>query len=404
MERKKFVILGGGMVAGYAAKQLVELGLPAGDLTIVSADDEIPYERPPLSKGYLAGKDARESILINPAGFYREHGIDIRLHCVIESVDPGTKRLHIKGAGEFGFDKLVIATGAQVRKLNVPGSALAGIYYLRSLDDSGKIRERAGNARRAAVVGGSFIGMEVAAVLAEKSVDTAMILRTGRIWDQFFTPEMSHFFEQYYTARGVKFERNAAIESFEGDGAVKAVRLAGGRSIPTDMVVAGIGVQPVTGFLASSGIELSDGVAVNEYLETNLAGIYAAGDVANYQDVLFGKRRRAEHWDNAVSQGRHCARLLMGGRQAFRHVPYFFSDVFDLSYEFWGDTSGADQVVTRGSMPDKSFSVWWLRGQQLLAAFVMNRPDDERNAAPQWIESRREVAARELRDTSRPLS
>jgi NADPH-dependent 2,4-dienoyl-CoA reductase/sulfur reductase-like enzyme len=164
------------------------------------------------------------------------------------------------------------------------------------------------------------------------------------------------------------------------------------------MVVAGIGVQPVTEFLASSGIELSDGVVVNEYLETNRDGIYAAGDVANYQDVLFGKRRRVEHWDNAVSQGQHCARLLMGERQPFRHVPYFFSDEFDLSYEFWGDTSGADSVVTRGDVNTKSFSVWWLRGKQLVGAFVMNRPDDERNAAPQWIESKRVVEARELRE------
>jgi NADPH-dependent 2,4-dienoyl-CoA reductase/sulfur reductase-like enzyme len=168
--------------------------------------------------------------------------------------------------------------------------------------------------------------------------------------------------------------------------------------------VAGIGVQPETEFLTSSGIELSNGVVVNEYLETNRAGIYAAGDVANYKDVLFGKRRRVEHWDNAASQGQHCGRLLMGERQPFRHVPYFFSDVFDLSYEFWGDTAGADQVVTRGDITTKSFSVWWLRGQQLVAAFVMNRPDDERTAAPQWIESKRPVDVGGLRDTSHELS
>src|SRR5262249_10426342 len=157
----------------------------------------------------------------------------------------------------------------------------------------------------------------------------------------------------------------------------------GGRAIPADLVVAGIGVEPVTEFLASSGIALDNGVVVNEYLEANRSDIYAAGDVANYNDVLFGKRRRVEHWDNAVSQGQHVARILMGDRQPFRHVPYFFSDVFDLSYEFWGDTSGANQTVTRGDIQTKSFSVWWLRGEQLVAAFMMNRPDDERNVAPQ---------------------
>ena len=403
MDKAKLVILGGGMVAGYAAKQLVELGLPAGDLAVVSADDEVPYERPPLSKGFLAGKDTQASIRINSAEFYAEHGIDLRLRCEIESVEPGAKRLHMKQGGELGFDKLVIATGARPRTLNVPGSQLQGVRYLRSLDDSRRIRELAGGIKRAAVIGGGFIGMEVAAVLAQKGIDTTMIVRSSRIWDQFFTPEMSHFFETYYAARGVKCERNASIDSFGGNGAVSSIRLAGGRVIPTDIVVAGIGVQPVTEFLASSGIELSNGVVVNEYLETSRADIYAAGDVANYNDVLFGKRRRVEHWDNAVSQGQHCARLLIGERQPFRHVPYFFSDVFDLSYEFWGDTSGADQVVSRGDVTTNSFSVWWLRGQQLAAAFIMNRPDDERAAAPQWIESKRPVLARDLHDTSHGL-
>jgi 3-phenylpropionate/trans-cinnamate dioxygenase ferredoxin reductase subunit len=385
VEKAKLVFLGGGMVAGYAAKQLVELGLSAGDLTIVSADDEVPYERPPLSKGFLAGKDTQESILISPAAFYAEHGIDLRLNVEIERVDAGAKRLYLKGGGELGFDKLVIATGAHPRALSVPGAGLEGIHYLRSLAHSRRIREHAGAAKHAVVIGGGFIGMEVAAVLAQKGLDTTMIIRSGRIWEQFFTPEMSHFFESYYAARGVKFERNAWIESFGGDGAVNSVRLAGGRTIPADIVVAGIGVEPVTGFLAQSGIELSDGVVVNEYFETNQPDIYAAGDVANYYDLLFGKRRRVEHWDNAVSQGQHCARLLMGERQPFRHVPYFFSDVFDLSYEFWGDTSGADQVVTRGDITTPGFSGWWLRGPQLVAAFVLNRPFDERAAAPKWI-------------------
>jgi NADPH-dependent 2,4-dienoyl-CoA reductase/sulfur reductase-like enzyme len=404
MERAKFVILGGGMVAGYAAKHLVELGLPAGDLAILSADDEIPYERPPLSKGFLAGKDTKESIRINPADFYHEHGIDMRLGCEVESVDPDAKRMRLKQGGELGFDKLVIATGARVRKLNLPGAELEGIHYLRSLDDSSRIRERAGNAKRAAVVGGGFIAMEAAAVLAQKGIDTTMILRSDRIWDQFFTPEMSDFFESSYNAHGVKFERNASIESFGGDRTVNSVHLAEGRAIPADIVVAGVGVQPVTEFLTSSGIELSNGVVVNEYLETNRAGIYAAGDVANYKDLLFGKRRRVEHWDNAVSQGQHCARLLVGDRQPFRHVPYFFSDEFDLSYEFWGDTAGADMVATRGDITTKSFSVWWLSGQHLVAAFVMNRPDDERTVVPQWIESKRPVDARELQNASHGLA
>src|SRR5581483_10759814 len=311
-----------------------------------------------------------------------------------------SRRLRTKSGGEIAFEKLVIATGARPRVLNVAGAALPGIHYLRSLSDSAKIRDHADRVKRAVVIGGGFIGMEVASVLAQKGIETTMILRTARIWDQFFTPEMSRFFETYYTARGVKFERKATVESLEGDASVRSVRLAGGRAVPADIVVAGIGVQPVTDFLASSGIAISDGVTVNEYLETNKQDIFAAGDVANYYDVLFGKRRRVEHWDNAVSQGQHCARLLTGDRRPFRHVPYFFSDVFDLSYEFWGDTSGADQTVVRGDIATNSFSVWWLRGEHLVAAFLMNRPDDERNAATRWIDSKRPVQARELQNSS----
>ncbi len=401
MDQANIIVLGGGIVAGYAAKQMVEMGLKGGELAIVSADDEVPYERPPLSKGFLAGKDSAESIRISPAEFYREHGINVRLRCEVASVDAGAKVLRLKGGGELGFGKLVVATGARVRLLRVPGAQLDGVHYLRSMDDSRRIREHAARAKRAVVVGGGFIGMEVAAVLAQKGIETTMILRAGRIWDQFFTPEMSRFFEDYYTANGVRFERNAEVEAVGGDGAVRSVRLGGGQEITADMVVAGIGVVPVTDVLASSGIEVDNGVVVNEYLETSRADIYAAGDVANYNDVLFGKRRRVEHWDNAVSQGQHCGRALMGERQAFRHVPYFFSDVFDLSYEFWGDTEGADQVVRRGDFASKSFSVWWLKREVLVAAFAMNRPDEEREAAPRWIEAKRRVAVAELEDTSR---
>jgi NADPH-dependent 2,4-dienoyl-CoA reductase/sulfur reductase-like enzyme len=170
------------------------------------------------------------------------------------------------------------------------------------------------------------------------------------------------------------------------------------------MVVAGIGVVPATELFAGSGIEMKDGILVNEYLETTAPGVWAAGDVANYWDVLFQKRRRVEHWDNAVSQGEHCAGLLMGTRTAFRHVPYFFSDVFDLSYEFWGDSAGADAVIPRGDVSSGSFSMWWLRQSVVIAAFVMKRPDEERDAAPKWIEGKQMVSAGRLADESVALA
>ena len=401
MNRSKFVILGGGMVAGYAAKQLVELGLPPGELAILSADNSVPYERPPLSKGFLAGKDTEEAIRINPEDFYKKHGIELKLECEISAVDPKRKRLILKsGGGEFGFNKLLVATGARPRTLNIPGASLRNLRYLRTLDDSKVIRSASQKVKHAVVIGGGFIGMEVAAVLAQKGIGVTMVLNDDRIWKRLFSPEMSSFFEAYYAARGVRLIKATAVTELRGDGAVSSAVLGDGQTIPCELVVAGIGVQPAIEMLANSGLDVEDGIMVNEYLETSQPDVSAAGDVANYQDVLFGKRRRVEHWDNAVSQGQYCARSLMGERIPFKHVPYFFSDVFDLSYEYWGDSSGADQIIHRGDFSNKSFSVWWLREKTVVAAFTMNRPDEERDAAPKWIESRQTVSAEKLEDAS----
>ena len=396
MSTSRFAILGGGMVAGYAAKQLVEMGLKPGELAIVSADNFAPYERPPLSKAFLAGKDNEDAIQISPSDFYKSHGIELKLRSEVSAVDIKRKRLILKSGGEFTFRKLIIATGARARKLNVPGANLSNVFHLRSLDDSRAIRNEVKNVKRAVVVGGGFIGMEVAAVLRQTGLDVTMVLNDDRIWKRLFTPEMSNFFEGYYRERGVQLLKSTAVTELRGDGSVNSAVLADGQTIPCELVVAGIGVQPEIEMLASSGFKIENGVVVNEYLHTDQADIWAAGDVANYSDILFQKRRRVEHWDNAVSQGQYCARALMGERSPFKHVPYFFSDAFDLSYEYWGDSSGADQIVHRGDFSKKSFSTWWLREQTVVAAFTMNRPDEEREVAPKWIESRRKVSAKEL--------
>ena len=400
MNGSKFGILGGGMVAGYAAKQLVELGLRPGELTILSADSSVPYERPPLSKGFLAGKDSEDAIRINAEDFYRKNGIELKLKCEVSAVDAQRRRLILKSGGEFEFNKLIVATGARPRKLTIPGANLQNLCYLRTLEDSKAIRNTLEKLKRAVVIGGGFIGMEVAAVLTQKGATVTMVLNEDRIWKRLFTPEMSSFFEAYYAARGVQLIKSTAVSQLRGDGAVSSAVLANGQAVPCEMVVAGIGVVPATEMLSNSGLHVEDGITVNEYLETSQPDVFAAGDVANYQDVLFGKRRRVEHWDNAVSQGQYCARSLMGARIPFKHVPYFFSDVFDLSYEFWGDSSGADQIIHRGDFSNKSFSVWWLRQKTVVAAFTMNRPDEERDAAAKWIESRKTVSAEKLEDAS----
>jgi NADPH-dependent 2,4-dienoyl-CoA reductase/sulfur reductase-like enzyme len=397
MRKAKYLIRGGGMVAGYAAKEMVERGVKAGELSVVSSDQAVPYERPPLSKGFLAGKDDEAKIRINPQEFYSDHGIQLELGSVVTGVNSAQRSVSLKSGGEIGFDKLIVATGSAVRKLDIPGGDRPGIHYLRSLDDAKRIRAHAGVAKRAVVVGSGFIALEVASVLAQKGIETTMVLRDERVWQKIFTPAMSRSFEDYFAAHGVRFLRQAEVAEARGNGDIASVVLKDRRTLECDLMVVGIGVRPATEILAGSGIEVGDGVPVNEYLETGVPGIYAAGDVANYHDKLFDKRRRVEHWDNAVSQGQHCGRTLLGERAPFVHVPYFFSDVFDLSYELWGDITGADEVVERGDLSSTSFSVWWLLEQRLIAAFVMNRPDEERNAAPRWIESKQRLSADELR-------
>ncbi|MGE0133913.1 MAG: NAD(P)/FAD-dependent oxidoreductase [Dehalococcoidia bacterium] len=385
MDSYRYVILGGGMVAGYAAQEMAAHGLAPGDLAIVSSDSVPPYERPPLSKGLLRGDEDEADVFINNETFYRDRGISLRLSTAVDRLDTDGRRLRLGDGSEIEFGQLVIATGARVRTLDVPGAALEGVCYLRSLDDSKAIRARAERGRRAVVLGGGFIGMEVAAVLAQRGLDVTLVFPEERVWERFFTPEMSGFFERYYGGRGVALARQEHVARVVGDERVQAVELESGRSLQADLVVAGIGVVPVVDPLEGSGIALDDGVVVDEYLESSVPGIFAAGDVANYRDLLFGTRRRLEHWDNAVEQGKHVGRALLGERTPFVHVPYFFSDVFDLSYELWGAADGADAVVTRGDVASGSFGVWWSRGDRVVAAFLMDRPDEERDLAPALI-------------------
>ena len=403
MTSTKYLILGGGMVAGYAAKELAGRGLNSGDLLIISADDALPYERPPLSKGFLSGKENEAGILINNPEWYRQQGVEVRLQTVIETVDLQKKRLHATSGETFEFETLLIATGARARKLDCPGNDLQNVFHLRSLDDSRAIRASAESCKQAVVLGGGFIGMEVAAVLAQKNIETTLILREDRVWSRVFTVPMSEFFERYYIARGVQLLKRESIVRLEGKGQAKTAVLSSGRTIPCDLVVAGVGATPVSELFTNSGLAVENGIVVNEYLETNQRGIFAAGDVANYLDIIFHKRRRVEHWDNAVSQGQHWAALVRGERKPFSHVPYFFSDVFDLSYELWGDSEGATQTFARGDLNSSSFSVWWLKQGRLVSAFAMNRPDEERQAAADWVKASQLVSPERLADNNRAV-
>ncbi|MFN2135642.1 MAG: NAD(P)/FAD-dependent oxidoreductase [Candidatus Promineifilaceae bacterium] len=398
----RYVIIGGGVTAGYAAAEFAKHGLFEGELCILSAEDTLPYDRPPLSKEYLAGEKSIDGILINEPEFYRQNGIEVKLETPATRVDLPGKLLYTQDDA-IAYEQLLIATGARPRVLNVPGADLDNIFYLRTVKDASQIHRAASEAKKAVIVGGGFIGMEAASVLQRLGVDTTMVFPDARVWQSFFTEEMSDFFEAYYGERGVTILPNMTIDSFHGEGGVTHAITSTGRRIKADIVVVGIGVKPNTELFKDSGLQLGeDAIAVNRFLETNMPGVLAAGDVTRYKDILYDRPLHIEHWDNAVEQGRHAARVMLGEYQPYEHVPYFFSDEFDLSFDFWGDSQGAAEVVHRGDVQSGKFSVWWLAANgRLLAAFVMDRPKEESDLAPKWIESRKVLSGNWLRNEER---
>jgi NADPH-dependent 2,4-dienoyl-CoA reductase/sulfur reductase-like enzyme len=385
MKSFPIVVLGGGMVAGYAAKEFVAQSGKKGELAIVTAENALPYERPPLSKGFLAGKEEAGDLQISDAAFYREHGIAVYRNCPVRKVDFRRRRLQSASSEVIGFDQLLIATGSTVRRLKVPGANRSGVFYLRQMKDSQAIHAQIKRGRRAVVIGSGFIGMEVASVLASHGVRTTMVFPDDRVWKRLFPPPVSTFFERQFAEHGVTIMKSDKVVALTHKNHECQVVLASGNQVPTDFVVAGIGVTPTVELFQRTALDASDGIKVNEFLETSVPGVWAAGDIANYPDQIFHRRKRVEHWDNAVEQGRVAMRNMMGKLQPFIHVPYFFSDCFDLSYEFWGDAHAHDQVVYRGNVNKKELSVWWLKKRTLCAALLMNRSEDERAVVPRWF-------------------
>lgn len=399
-----YVILGGGVVAGYAARAFVENGLQSAELCILSAEPHLPYERPLLSKGFLPDPHILPELLINAPAFYAEHGITVRLSAPVDRVDFEQKQLYLQDE-IIGYDKLLLATGARPRHLPVPGAELAGIYYLRHLADAAQIHAAASTAKQAVVIGGGFLGMEVTGALQRLGLATTLVFPEPHLCERLFTTRMAAFFEDYYRRCGVTILRQEKVIGFASDnGHVTHVSLASGKDLATDLVVAGVGILPNIELFANTALGLDDGIVINRYLETNLPNIYAAGDVACYRDLLYDRLRRVDHWENAVTQGRLAAHMMLGRREAYVHVPYIFSRFFDLAYEFWGDTTNAERVIYRGDVDSGSFSVWWLSPTgRLLAAFILNRPAEERQWAQEWLQQRVQVDADRLHDVHQPL-
>lgn len=404
MERYEYLILGGGMVAGYAIKEMVGQGVEPGAVCMISMDEDLPYMRPPLSKDFMRGEEDESEVFINDPDFYEDSGIEVHLNTWVRDVDLDERTVASKSL-EVGFEKLLIATGAWPNELDVPGNDLDGVHYLRTLAMSKAIREAAADAETAVVVGAGFIGMEMAASLTMLGLDCSLAFREDRVMKGRFTDRMSAYFEQYYLDRGVRLFPQADVVGFEGDERLTGVRLSSGDTIPADLTVVGVGVSPETGLFEDTALEIDDGIVANEYLETDVEGVWVAGDVARYMDPLFERLRRFEHEDNARFQGKRAGRALLGDRRPFEHCPHFYSDMFDLSWNYWGDRSIGDRVVYRGEVESGRFVAWWLdTDNRVVAAFTLGIPFSEAKAVRPLIEEQAQLPDDVLTDESRELA
>jgi NADPH-dependent 2,4-dienoyl-CoA reductase/sulfur reductase-like enzyme/predicted acylesterase/phospholipase RssA len=405
-----FLLIGGGLASATAAKTLRGQGAE-GAVVILAVESLLPYHRPPLTKGFLLGKRPHASLLVLNEAYFRDHGVQVLLGTRSLAVEPQKRRVCTDSAGDFTYRKLLIATGGYPRRLEVPGADLSSIFYLRTLAEAEALQRAMAKAKRAAVVGSSFIAMELAASFAEQGIKTTLIAwGEDRLYSSLNSPEVSAFFADYYRACGVEIIFRETVKTFRGNGRVERLVTSSGRELAMDLVAVGIEIDPEIGFLTDSGIKLEDGILVDQYLQTNHPDIYAAGDVARFFDPVFRRYRRIEHWDNAAKQGRLAALNMLGQRQAYRAVSYFFSDVFDLSFNFLGDTAEVKQRVLRGSPAEQSFAVLYLDHKRtevrLRAMFLLERPTEEAQAAESLILNHTDlmgVTAR-LPDTAFPLT
>src|SRR6185369_13999480 len=367
-----FLLLGGGLASATAAETLRAASVE-GSIAILCAETMLPYYRPPLSKEFLLKGPDQTKVLIHDHSFYRDRAIDVHLGTRVCGVDADRRTIETDCGVHFRFDKLLIATGASVHKLSIPGANLEGVHYLRTVNDALSLYQAIARAQRAIVIGASFLGMEIAASFATRGVATTLIAKKDLVYTKLCSPEVSDFFAEYFRARGVDFIFEEEVKEFWGTTKVEGVVTSSGKRMPCDIVAIGIGVRPEVGFLVNSGIDVGGGIIVDQYLETNRAGIYAAGDVAKFYNPIARARYRAEHWDNAVKQGRLAAWNMLGERQSWRTVSYIFSSVFDVTFNVVGSTENAKERVVRGSPKDKSFSVLYIENERLRGAFLLDQ-------------------------------
>jgi 3-phenylpropionate/trans-cinnamate dioxygenase ferredoxin reductase component len=392
-----FVIVGASLAGGGAAATLRQEGFD-GRVILIGAEPQPPYERPPLSKDYLRGESSFEQALVQPPDFYGENGIETRFGVRASRVDAAEKVIELDDQECVAYDKLLVATGGRNRRFPVPGLDLEGVYGLRTVADCERIRQEIAPGRKAVVVGMGFIGSEVAASLRQSGVEVVVVDRNKVPLRRVLGEEVGRVVEGVHRDHEVALILEDTVAAFEGEGGrVERVRTEGGRLIECDFVVVGLGVEPVTELLADTGVEIENGIVVDEFCRTDVEGIYAAGDVANHYHPVFGRRIRVEHWQNALKQGPAAARSMLGKSEPYDEIPWFWSDQYDYNLQYAGFHTEWDDLVVRGSMEERNFVVFYRKDGRVLAAVAVNRGRDLRRSM-RLIKAQRPVDAIKLQN------
>jgi 3-phenylpropionate/trans-cinnamate dioxygenase ferredoxin reductase subunit len=366
-----FVIVGAGMAGGKAAETLREEGFD-GRVVMVGAESHRPYERPPLSKDYLRGEGG-VAWLQEDEGWYAEHEVELRTGTVAQSIDVGAGAVALAGGERLDYDRLLLTTGAEPKRLPVPGADLDGVHLLRTIEDSDTIRAVIEGGGHLVVIGGGWIGCEVAASARQKGMEVTLVEPLEVPLLRVLGPELGGFYRDVHAGEGVEMLLGTGVEAIEGSGRAEGVRTSDGRTIECSAVVVGIGVAPRTELAAEGGLDVDNGILVDERLQAGADGVFAAGDVANAIHPVFDRRVRVEHWANALEQGPAAARSMLGRDVRYDKVPYFFSDQYDVGMEYAGlHDPGSDELVLRGDMAGREFIAFWLRGDRLVAGMNVN--------------------------------
>ena len=375
--REQIVIVGAGQAAVQAVDTLRRKGF-TGKLVVVGDEPWVAYQRPPLSKKYLAGALERERLAIRPAHFYSDHGVELRTGRRVVEISPRDHRVRVDDGSTIAYDGLLLATGSKPRRLAAPGAELAGVNYLRTVEDVDRIRAEMAPGRRLVVVGGGYIGLEVAATARELGLDATVLEMADRVMNRVTCPEISAFFTDQHTRRGVRILCNSRVRELVGnDGRVHSVLTEDGTEHAADLVVIGVGVVAADELAAAAGLECSNGIVVDTHCRTSDPDIYSAGDCTSHTNLHYGLRVRLESVDNAFEQATSAALNLIGIPTIHDKVPWFWSDQFDLKLVIVGLCQGHDTVVTRGDPTGRSFSACYLRSGELVAIDTINNPKDQ---------------------------